>query len=330
MIPLLSQLVLGGPERVVIDSDPGYFNDDCQAAVMLLRSPEKAAVAGITVVSGNTWAPEGRKHMEQALKAIGRSDVPMFMGAQIPLTHTAGMAKEESRRWGPFAYMAAFEKPFPAGGEIGSRGGVDFLIETIERFPGEVVILAIGPMTNLAVAFRLRPDLETKIKQIVFMGGNVRVPGNATKHAEVNFWFDPEAAQVVMRSRVPRKIMFGLDICNRAVFTRKQFDEIVAAKTPATELFKDALGNGYPGFLKDAKTTGYIWDPLAAGYLIDSKIVTSQEPMYLDVDARFGEYYGAVTPLDRKLAPEATPVQVMLGLDYPRFFALFKSLLTRR
>lgn len=320
-------------EKIVFDTDPLRFTDDGHAAVMLLRSPEKVQILGMTIVAGNAWAAEGAGFMWQTLKAIHRTDVPLYLGAQAPLVHTLAMAKEEARQWGPLEYIAAFGRPFTAdsGAARVQRGNaVDFLVRTIERNPGSVTVFAIGPMTNIAMALRLRPDLETKIRQIVFMGGNVHVPGNVTAHAEVNFWFDPEAAQVVMRSKIPRKVMFGLDICNHAVMTRAMFDEIVVVKTPVTELFKDALGNHYPEFLKNPGATGYIWDCLAAGYLIDPSFVTKSEKLYLDVESSFGKNYGAVRELDRKLAPEATAVEVMLDLDVAKFFRMYKNLLTRR
>ncbi len=320
-------------EQIVVDCDPLLFTDDGHAAVMLLRSPEKVRILGMTMVAGNAWAAEGAGFMWQALEAIHRTDVPLYVGAQAPLVHTLPMAKEEARQWGPFEYMAAFDRPFTTSlgkARVQRESAVDFLIWTIERNPGMVTVLAIGPMTNIAMALRLRPDLETKIRQIVFMGGNVHVPGNVTAQAEVNFWFDPEAAQVVLRSKIPRKVMFGLDICNRAVMTRAMFDEIVAVRTPVTELFKDSLGNHYPEFLKKPGVTGYIWDCLAAGYLIDPSFATKQEKLYLDVENSFGKNYGAVRQLDRKLAPGATPVEVMLELDVPKFFRMYKNLLTRR
>ncbi len=318
---------------IVFDTDPIHFTDDGHAAVMLLRSPEKVRVLGMTMVAGNSWAAEGADFMWDALQAIHRTDVPIHLGAQAPLVHTLAMAKEQSRLFSPLDYMAAFDRPFTSQvrkARVQRQNAVDFLIQAIDKNPGAITVFAIGPMTNIAMMLRLRPDLETKIKEIVFMGGSVHAPGNVTPFAEVNFWFDPEAAQVVLRSKIPRKVMFGLDICNHAVMTRAMFDEIVAAKTPVTEMFRDSLGNHYPEFLKKPDATGYIWDCLAAGYLIDPHFVTRSEKLYLDVDGTFGSHYGAVKELDRKFAPEATPVEVMLDLDVPKFFAMYKDLLTRR
>src|ERR1039458_6618136 len=130
------------------------------------------------------------------------------------------------------------------------------LAATVEQNPGQITILALGPMTNVAMLLRLHPDLEGKIKRIVFMGGNVHVPGNASAAAEFNFWFDPEAAQAVLRSRILEKVMFPLDICNRAVLTKARFDEIIAAKTPVTERYKEDYGLRYPGFAKNPNATG--------------------------------------------------------------------------
>ena len=231
--------------------------------------------------------------MLHILDLLKHPQIPVYIGAREPLVHTAAMAREAERRWGKLEYIGAFAdnpanvKPAP-GGHLNARkphheGAVEFLISEIERHPGEVTILAIGPMTNIALALRLKPEIETKIKRIVFMGGNVHVPGNASQAAEFNFWFDPEAARIVLRSRIPQKVMFGLDISNTAPLQKAQFDEIVGRATPITELFREDLGNGYPGFLNKPRRHGYIWDSLAAAYLVDPGFVTKSDTLYLDV-----------------------------------------------
>jgi len=155
------------------------------------------------------------------------------------------------------------------------------------------------------------------------------VPGNASPFAEFNFWFDPEAARIVLRSRIPEKIMFGLDICNTAPIRKAQFDQIAAAGTPITALFREDLGNRYPGFLRNPEAKAYMWDSLAAAYLLDPGFVTKSEVRYLDVQTAWGRFYGATIPLDRREAPDATPVKMMLELDYARVFGLLKNLMTR-
>ncbi len=320
---LLALPLAAAPAKVIVDTDCGAFGDDGGALVMLLRSPGKVAVDGITLVSGNVWAAKSAVYVPRILDRVGGARPPVFLGAQAPLVHTAAMADRE----GKLEFRGAFASPPPHGAAT-KPDAVSRLIEAVDRAPGEVTVLALGPMTNLAMAFRLRPDIERKIARLVFMGGNAHVPGNASAAAEFNFWFDPEAASIVLRSAVKEKVMFGLDITNRARVTRKEFDEIAAVKTPITELYRDDMGNRYPGFLRDPFATGYLWDELAAAWLLDPGFVTRSETLFLDVDTRFGRSYGAVVALDRGLAPGATPVRVMLELDFGRVWGLYKRLMT--
>ena len=328
-----------GHETIVIDSDSGLFGDDGAAVVMLLRSPAQVAVAGITIVPGNVWPAQGAEYMLHILDLLKRPQVPVYTGAQVPLLHSAAMAKEAERRWGKMEFIGAFAddpatvKPAP-GARLSERrprreGAIEFLISEIERHPRELTILAIGPMTNIALALRLKPEIETLIKRIVFMGGNVGVAGNSSPSAEFNFWFDPEAARIVLRSRIPSKVMFGLDICNTAPLHKAEFDQIAQARTPIADLFREDLGNRYPGFLQHPSATGYMWDSLAAAWLLDPTFVTKSESMYLDVLTAWGRFYGSTVPLDRRTAPNATPVTVMRELNFQRVFGLYRDRLTR-
>jgi len=327
-----------GRDIVVLDTDSGMFGDDGAALVMLLRSPVQVSIPGITVVPGNVWAAQGAEYTLHILDLLKRPTIPVYLGAEAPLVHTAEMAKEAARRWDPIGYSGAFalsQSVTPAwGSKLSLRkpkhDAPSFLIGEVEKHPGEVTILALGPMTNIAIALRMRPEIETKIKRLVFMGGAYHVGGNASPNAEFNFWFDPEAARIVLRSRIPKKIMFGLDICNRAQIHKAEFDQIAAAHTAVADLYREDLGNRYPGFLKHADAVGYLWDTLAAAYLLDPDFVTRYETRYLDVQSNWGQYYGATVPLDRRQAPAATPVTIMLDLDFKRVFALYKDRLTRQ
>lgn len=314
--------VLSG--QIVFDTDSGYFGDDGVALVMLMRSPRRRDIKGITVVSGNVWARAGAPFMARTAKLLGAPDLPVLAGAEAPLIHSAGMVKQER----PLDFAGAFDLPTPRARP--AAGGVDFLIRTVDAAPGRVTIFAIGPMTNLAIALRLRPDLAAKIGALVFMGGSVHAAGNANKTAEFNFWFDPEAAQIVLRSGIRKKVMFALDVCNKVKLTKAVFDQVTAVQTPITDLYREDFGNRYPGFLKNPRAEGSLWDELAASYLIDPSLVKRTESNYLDVETAFGPRYGAVKPLNRALAPEATPVEVVLDMDFERVFQLYKTALTAR
>lgn len=335
---LLLAALAGARETVVFDSDSGLFGDDGASLVMLLRSPAQVSIALVTVVPGNVWPDQGAEYLFHILDLLKRP-MPIYTGAETPLLHTVAMAREEQRRWGPIAYSGAFAQspqaavvPAP-GAKLSGRqphgGGVERLISEIERHPGAITILALGPLTNVALALRLQPDIETKIKQIVMMGGNVRSGGNASPSAEFNFWFDAEAARLVMRSRIPRKILFDLDVCSRAPLRKPQFDEIVAAGTPITDLFREDYGKRYPGFLQHPNAVVSLWDALPTAWLLEPGFVTRSETRYLDVQSAWGRFYGATVPLDRKQAPAATSVTLMLDIDYPRVYKLYRDLLAQ-
>ncbi len=301
---LISVYGCAQPEKVVFDTDCAYFNDDGAALVMLLQRPKQVEIQGVTIVPGNFWPVTGVEYMSNILKLMHRSDVPMYFGAQAPLIHTRAMTKKEPG----IKYLGAFATDPPK--YFGPTKAIDFLIETIDKSPGKITILELGPMTNLAIVLRLRPDLASKIGRLVFMGG-------AMHRQEFNFWFDPEAAQIVLRSPIAKKVMFGLEICERAPIDKAHSDQITA-RTPVGDLYReDRKRNPSP----------YVWDALAAGFLLDTEFVTKRETEYLDVETTFGKTYGAVIPLDRTLAPDATPVEVMTDLDFERFFALYKSLI---
>jgi inosine-uridine nucleoside N-ribohydrolase len=322
--PLLLLAAAAPPaDKVVFDTDCGFFGDDGAALAMVLRSPVKVQVTAITAVSGNVWAAESAGYLTEILGLLGHPEIKPYVGAQMPIVHTADMAKLE----GPLEFQGAFGNPVKIA-PPSEPAALTALAAAVEQSPSQITILALGPMTNVALLLRLHPDLEGKIKRIVFMGGNVHVPGNASAAAEFNFWFDPEAAQAVLRSRIPEKVMFPLDICNRAVLTKARFDEIVAARTPVTARYKEDYGLRYPGFVKNPNATGFLWDELAAAWLLDTGFVTQSDTEWLDIDTRFGKTYGATVPLERRLAPGATPVRVMLDLDYPRLWTLYKRLLT--
>ncbi len=322
MIASLLFVLTAAQEHVWVDADPCRFCDDNIAVVMMARSPKKVTIDGISAVSGNTWSREGVDYMNATLKMLHLS-LRTELGAQKPLVHTQEMSKHE----GPLEFAGSFATPHPPMEPLSAETAVSSIEKAIEHANGQLTIVAIGPLTNLAQLLRQRPELAKRIKQIVIMGGNVHVPGNSNKTAEFNFWYDPEAAQVVLASAIPKKILFGLDICNQAVFTKAVFDRIVAAHTPVTEFYKENLGNDYPGFLKNPNVKSYLWDELTAAYMIDPGFVTKSETKYLEVGTQFGPKYGSVVVLDHPKRPGATPVEVMLDLDLNRVLGLYERLL---
>lgn len=313
-------------ERLIIDTDCGYLGDDGTTIAMLLRSPAVAQVEAITVVSGNVWSASGLRYTREILKILGQSTVPVYLGADMPLRHTASMADEANRKWGPLEFRGAFGEKKPAEPKL-ARNAVDEIIRRVEAAPGELTIVALGPMTNISLALQKRPAIASRIRRLVFMGGQLRVPGNASKQAEFNFWFDPEAAGVVLQSSVAEKIMFGLDVCNRAMLDKAGFDAIAGARTPLTRRFAEDFGRRYPGFYKNPQATVSLWDSLVAAWMIAPPLFGTPEQLHLDVETDFGENYGKV--LERKKAEGVTPVSMMNKVNYPGVYAMFRDLLTQ-
>ena len=320
--------------RLLVDTDSAVFNDDAAALAMLVRRRDLFDLLGVTVVAGNHTVPQGAEHMLHLLELTGAADVPLHLGAHAPLVNTPERAARWEARWGPIAFKGAFsaapEVQPPHGGRFAatrprSSDAVAFLIETFERHPDEITLVVLGPMTNVALALRLRPDLAPRIRSLVFMGGNARVPGNVTPAAEFNFWFDPEAAAAVLAAPIPRVVMFGLDITNHAPLHKTLFDRIVAVDTPLTRLMRHDMGARFDG---DSSATAYVWDCITTAWLIEPSIVTASERLPVTVDTTFGRSYGA-TIVDPGGARGGRRIEVMLDLDVERFFALYADLLTR-
>lgn len=320
-----------GREVVLFDTDSCLFCDDGAALVMLLRSPAQVSVPGITVVPGNTWPAQGAEYMFHILDLLKKPQIPVYTGAHVPMVHTAAMAKEYERRWGKLEYIGAFAdnpavvKPAPGAKLTGRKprhdAAVEFLISQIERYPGEVTILALGPMTNIALALRMKPEIETKIKRIVFMGGNVHVPGNASPAAEFNFWFDPEAAHKVLRAAWPAIDIITVDASLQVPFTPAVLADIAKLKSPAAQYIA-----------RYSKPESYMWDELAAAILLDPSLATQTRALYMDIDLSHGPSYGHTLTWSDQLKPD-TPVRKVrahIAVHAPRFYRAFLDLIARQ
>lgn len=316
-------------ERLLVDTDCGFYGDDGTTIAMLLRNPQVGNIEAITIVSGNVWSANSDRFTREILRLL-KKDIPVSVGCDMPFRFTQEMAEEMHRNWGPLEFRGAFGEPKPVTAKTASRpNGVDELIRRIESAPGEMTVIALGPMTNIAKAIQQRPGLDKKIKRLIFMGGQWNAAGNASKEAEFNFWFDPEAARIVLRSAIPQKLMFGLDVCNAVELDKSDFDAIIRKKNPLTKRFAEDFGVRYPGFYKNPNATVPLWDALVAEYLIDPTLFEEPESLYLDVETAFGASYGRVTSLDRTQAADATAVQMVVRADAIRARELFVKQLAR-
>ncbi len=219
LLLLATCLASAQPRRkVIINEDcSGPGGSNLQTLLVMIQSPQ-VEVLGITVVSGDQWRDEEMAHTLRLLEIIGRTDIPVVPGAAFPLVRTHEEAQQWQERYGKVAYAGAWDdrwwhEPFvvpklPEGQPTTKAADEDaahFLIRMVRKYPHEVTIYEGGPMTNLALAISLDPQFSELAEELVFMGGSI---GPQTDNAEFinnprhefNFWFDPEAAHVVLRA----------------------------------------------------------------------------------------------------------------------------------
>lgn len=213
------------PRKIIIDTDPGQ--DDAVAILLALASPE-LDVLGITVVAGNVPLPLTAKNARIVCELAGRPDMKVFAGCEAPLSRKLVTAEHVHGKTG----LDGIALPDPQM-KLAAGHAVDFLIETLRsEAPGSVTLCPLGPLTNIATAFRQAPDIVSRISEIVLMGGAYFEVGNITPTAEFNIYVDPEAAEIVFRSGVPLVVM-PLDVTHKALTTRARVEAFRALGTHA-------------------------------------------------------------------------------------------------
>lgn len=318
------------PQKVIFDTDfvvPPQ--DDGLALILALNSPE-LEILGITTVAGNDSVERATSDALRVLEIAGRTAIPVFAGANMPLVHEKSeFATRTHGRW-----WSDDPPPMPPGGfarkRAEPRSAVDFIVKTVMENPGQVTIIAIGPLTNIATAIRQQPGFAARVKALVIMGGAIAsLPdgaGNVTPNAEFNFWVDPEAAKVSLRSGIPIQLS-PLNVSRKTDLTKVWYEKIVAVDTPLTRLIRDTMG---PRFAKDPDRRLLMYDQVAVASVIDPTLVSTKE-LYVDVDATHDINYG-VSVGGTTLWPGAEGAQkmaVQYDLDWDRFIKLFVDRVTR-
>ncbi|MDQ0017738.1 inosine-uridine nucleoside N-ribohydrolase [Variovorax boronicumulans] len=340
-------------QKIIIDSDYNTMSDDGQLGVMAaqLQAQGKVQVMGISVVSGNQWLKQGVADALMSVERLGVGDrIGVYVGENYALNHTfADVEAEMAAGAGGDGYLGAWGGPEPksdadlkpspdgfAKRTLAQRkSAVDFIIDTVRANPNEITILAIGPLTNIALAAKKSPDIIPLIKKIVYMGGAIDVPGNTTKAAEFNWWFDPDAAQFVVRLPIPQ-VVVPLDVTDTVFLTKPIYDRIAhpAKPTAVTEVFRKLNGYGFSGtngFENNPDYTQNIWDTLTLAYLIDPTYATKTVERYVDVVAKPGaaDNGRSIGYASQPAGPTLQKMTVVQRFDNARFFELFVDLLTR-
>ncbi|WP_276354872.1 nucleoside hydrolase [Cohnella caldifontis] len=301
---------------VILDVDTGI--DDTLAIAYAAHSPELELI-GLTTCFGNISLEDATRNSLLVLESLG-IDVPVYPGASKPLFRDF-LKKFATEVHGDDGLGNTVQRA-PAG-KAQSTPAARFLVDAVRSRPKQVTIIAVGPLTNLALALMSDPEFADSVGQVVIMGGAVTVPGNVTPHAEANIYADPEAAEYVFRSGLPI-VLVGLDVTMQTLLSRDCVNEWKRAETPlsgfladATSFYIDAYERFRPGIGGCA-----LHDPLAVGVAIDPTFVRAV-PMHVQVDLE-GMYSLGRTIGDRRASPRLEPnMQVCLEVDAERFLKHF-------
>ena len=225
------------PKRVIIDTDPGV--DDCAAILLALASPE-LQVEALTAIYGNGSMPQCAANARRILAVAGRTDIPVYPGATRPLL------RSPNEGWaahihGDDALGGASEtdEDGPNGVEVDNNWAAVEIARRALASPGEITVLALGRMTNVALALRIAPEIADALAGVVVMGGAVRVPGNVSPVATANLHEDPEAAAILYDSGAPI-VQVGLDVCDLCGLSDEQFGQLRNCAAPAVQLLVSA------------------------------------------------------------------------------------------
>lgn len=259
-------------KKVIIDCDPGI--DDSLALILALNSPE-LEIVGITTVSGNVKADQGAKNALKVLKLMNREDIPVYIGEGFPLVRELITAQDTHGEDG------LGETNYEEADVQVNYGGVDFILENARK--GDISIIALGPLTNLAIAIEKDEEGFNMINEIVSMGGAFRSHGNCSQVAEFNYWVDPHGVKEVFdRSKVPFS-MVGLDVTREIILTPNIIELIKQIGGNVANFIVDITRFYVDFHWNQERTLGcVINDPLAVAYFID-RTLCEGFTSYLDI-----------------------------------------------
>lgn len=306
-------------KRAILDTDPGV--DDALAILLALRSPE-LALLGVSVVSGNVELARCARNALRVLRLIGRADIPVHAGASRPLVREPVRAEMVHGQDG----LGDAGVPDPRR-EADSEDAVGFLVRTLRAGPGEITLIATGPLTNLALAERQSPGVLRQAREVIVMGGAVREQGNATPTGEFNFVADPHAAREVLRAGANLTLV-PLDVTHRCLLTEETFrGRIAPLRTPVSDFIvrTTALCRAYMKNVEGIEGF-HLHDPLSVGVGIDPSFCET-EVMRLDVETEGALTAGQVVADRRQFLDEGllsgSNVRVCVGVDRRQFVEFF-------
>jgi purine nucleosidase len=336
--------------KVIIDQDAfGPAGSNLQAILMLLQSKD-VEVLGITIPSGDGWRDEEVSHTLRLLEIAHRTEVPVVPGAVFPLVNTQARNKRWEDLYGKLFYKGAWTEVWPSEGTVrrspyhadpyfvphaaagepkikpAHESAASFLSRKVHEFPGQVSIVAAGPLTNLALAARMDPEFASTAKELVFMGGSFdpTPADNAfaaeyvnSPRREFNMRWDPEAASIVLHEPWKKITEVPIDPTTRTFFKPEFIQEVAHGQAPFAA-YIGQFGQSYP-----------MWDELTVAVWLDPSIATHTQTLLVDVDTSFTAGYGNTLSWSAGEGPGLgeRPVNVVFDADVPKLEGLTLELL---
>lgn len=308
--------------RLIIDTDAGV--DDSQAIMLALTHPG-VSVEAITAVTGNVHVDHVTRNVFTILDIMGH-DVPVFRGADQPLI--PGFWKPEVSVHGEDGLGNLAQRP-ASQRQLEAEAAAVALVRLVDDAPGDYTLVALGPLTNIALACRLDSAFPSKVKQFVFMGGTIHAMGNARNvSAEYNFFCDPEAAHIALAA-FPESTMLSWETTLRHPFSWEQFDALAALTTPAGRFFHDTTFTTVNFLRKIPRVPGYLLpDPLAMALTLDPSLVTASEHHHVSVEFQGGQTRGQTVIDFFGLTGHAPNVHMVTEMDIAGVYAMYQRALS--
>ncbi len=308
------------PKKILFDTDPGI--DDACAILLALASPE-LSLEGLSVVHGNCSLEQGITNALSVLELANASHIPVARGCDLPLVQPSLLAPETHGDTG----LGYAKLPEPRAKSI-SQHGIDFLIETILASPGEITLVAIAPLTNVALAIRREPRIVDALKELIIMGGALRHEGNTTALAEFNTYVDPHAAQIVYHVGIPTTLV-PLDVTYQCILTPGDVNRLQNIDSPITKFVADAT-RFYMEFHDEYQQIEgcVINDPLALALTFMPELCTYQE-LPVEVDLSGGISMGKTVADFYNYGKKPANMNVALGVKARDFIDLFVERIER-
>jgi inosine-uridine nucleoside N-ribohydrolase len=329
------------PAKFILDQDfAGPGGSDLQPILFFLDNP-KVELLGLTGVTGDEWMPKGVAQTLRFLEIAQHPQIPVYKGALMPLINTPARLSAWEAQYGKLSWKGAWNKAEADGTTPAfdpmkvpdlqegmpttkpqTQSAIDFMIEEVHKYPGQITIVAAGPLTNIALAVRTDPQFASLVKTLLVTGAPKATfdpaSGNVLSADAFNSIFDPEAAHIVMTAGFPSIVATGL--VTDAVSVDETLIKDMKAKSPA---LTDYL-------VKNAWKDLPMWDEITTAIAIDPTLATKTTEVLADVDIGEGRQRGQFIVFDAKGAPaKVGKITVVLDIDRARFREMFIEAVAR-